>query len=39
MYCEFTDAETFVEVYDLSNDKCQMTNIKDTIDPQVRTKL
>lgn len=35
MYCEFTDDETFVEVYDMKTDKLQMTNIKDTIDPQV----
>jgi len=33
MYCEFADSETFVEVYDLSKDKDQMTNIKGTADP------
>lgn len=39
MYCEFTDDETFVEVYDMKTDKLQMTNIKDTIDPQILVKM
>lgn len=36
MYCEFTDDETFVEVYNLTTDPHQLKNIKNTVDPQVK---
>ena len=35
MYCEFTDAENFVELYNLNNDEEQLTNIKKNADPEV----
>lgn len=39
MYCEFTDTETFVEVYDLTKDKDQLTNIRGTVDPQFLVEM
>lgn len=39
MYCEFTDDETFVEVYDLGKDQHQLTNIKDSVDPQFLVQM
>ena len=35
MYCEFTDAENFVELYNLNSDEEQLENIKNSADPQV----
>ena len=39
MYCEFSDSETFVEVYDLEKDPHQLTNIIHTVDPEVTNSL
>ncbi|XP_077970560.1 N-acetylglucosamine-6-sulfatase-like isoform X2 [Styela clava] len=39
MYCEFVDSETFVEVYNLTSDPNQLTNIKDTCDPQLLVRM
>nr|XP_002128609.1 N-acetylglucosamine-6-sulfatase [Ciona intestinalis]XP_026690892.1 N-acetylglucosamine-6-sulfatase [Ciona intestinalis] len=39
MYCEFTDTETFVELYNHTIDPHQLNNIKDTVDPTVLVKM
>nr|CAB3250160.1 N-acetylglucosamine-6-sulfatase [Phallusia mammillata] len=39
MYCEFTDTETFVEVYNHTVDPHQLKNIRNTINPQVLVKM
>uniref|UniRef100_H2YLW8 Sulfatase N-terminal domain-containing protein n=1 Tax=Ciona savignyi TaxID=51511 RepID=H2YLW8_CIOSA len=39
MYCEFTDAETFVELYNHTKDPHQLTNIKETVNPVVLVKM
>ncbi|XP_075065556.1 N-acetylglucosamine-6-sulfatase [Mixophyes fleayi] len=38
-YCEFDDAEVFVEVYNLTADPHQLTNIAKTIDKEVLEKM
>ncbi|XP_028648355.1 N-acetylglucosamine-6-sulfatase [Erpetoichthys calabaricus] len=38
-YCEFDDAELFVEVYNLTADPFQLTNIAKTIDQEVLEKM
>ena len=35
MYCELSDTETFVEVYNLTTDPHQLKNIRQSVDPQV----
>jgi len=39
MYCEFTDAENFVELYNLNNDEEQLTNIKKNADPEFISEM
>ncbi|XP_076804772.1 N-acetylglucosamine-6-sulfatase-like [Clavelina lepadiformis] len=39
MYCEFTDSETFVELYNHTTDPHQLNNIRSTVDPQVLGKM
>ncbi|CAJ0936369.1 unnamed protein product [Ranitomeya imitator] len=38
-YCEFDDAEVFVEVYNLTADPNQLTNIAKTIDQEILEKM
>ncbi|PNI28481.1 GNS isoform 7, partial [Pan troglodytes] len=38
-YCEFDDQEVFVEVYNLTADPDQITNIAKTIDPELLGKM
>ncbi|XP_044136420.1 N-acetylglucosamine-6-sulfatase [Bufo gargarizans] len=38
-YCEFDDAEVFVEVYNLTADPSQLTNIAKTIDQEILEKM
>ncbi|ELT91590.1 hypothetical protein CAPTEDRAFT_122951 [Capitella teleta] len=35
MYCEFSDSENFVELYDLSKDPHQLKNIAKSVDPKI----
>ena len=39
VYCEFVDAENYIEVYDLSKDPAQLTNIRASLDPQMLESL
>ncbi|NP_001080261.1 glucosamine (N-acetyl)-6-sulfatase S homeolog [Xenopus laevis] len=38
-YCEFDDAEVFVEVYNITADPNQLTNIAKTIDQEILEKM
>uniref|UniRef100_UPI00398E9AEB glucosamine (N-acetyl)-6-sulfatase (Sanfilippo disease IIID), b n=1 Tax=Pristiophorus japonicus TaxID=55135 RepID=UPI00398E9AEB len=38
-YCEFADSEFFVEVYNLTSDPHQLTNIAKTVDPSLLVKM
>lgn len=39
MYCEFDDSEGFIEVYNMTADPNQLTNIANSINPQVKASL
>ncbi|CAH1783660.1 unnamed protein product, partial [Owenia fusiformis] len=38
VYCQFSDSESFVEVYDLKKDPYQLNNLAKTIDPKLLAK-
>jgi len=35
IYCELSDSETFVEIYNLTTDPHQLKNIRVSVNPQV----
>lgn len=39
VYCEFSDSENYVEVYDLGKDPFQLKNIAKQLDPKVHLEL